>query len=114
MSTYEQARKRAVAKFGLYIHAAAFLGVNIFLIILNFSHRSPEHLVYLASARLGNWPRRPLGNLRSVKIGQDNLFWTGLLRENYKKNRLRARNNYQIDRTELAQPNYFIDKQVVR
>ncbi|MGI9379864.1 MAG: 2TM domain-containing protein [Methyloligellaceae bacterium] len=37
MSTYEQARKRAVAKFGLYIHAAVFLGVNIFLIILNLA-----------------------------------------------------------------------------
>ena len=37
MADYEQARKRAVAKFGLYIHAAVYLGVNVFLIILNLA-----------------------------------------------------------------------------
>ncbi len=39
--SYEKAKKRVEAKIGFYIHLAVYVGVNIFLIIINLSV-SPE------------------------------------------------------------------------
>ena len=43
MSTYEIARKRAIAKLGFYIHAATFVSVNLILIAVNLM-TAPQNL----------------------------------------------------------------------
>lgn len=35
--SYQRAKKRTEAKFGLYIHVSAYIAVNILLIIINLS-----------------------------------------------------------------------------
>jgi hypothetical protein len=41
--TYERAKKRVEAKIGFYIHLAAYVGVNLLLMIINLTS-SPQYL----------------------------------------------------------------------
>jgi len=40
---YEKAKRRVEAKIGFYIHLAVYVGVNLLLLIINFT-TSPRHL----------------------------------------------------------------------
>ena len=43
---YQRAKKRVEAKFGLYIHLAVYIAVNILLIVINVS-TSPDHFWFI-------------------------------------------------------------------